>query len=61
MSIKEKAHQSGGPLPNTVLADGAEDSRNTLTLQASRLSLAYSLPIATARTVARLYYGERAA
>jgi hypothetical protein len=60
MSIKEKAHQSGGPLPNTVLADGAEDSRNTLILQASHLANAYLLPPATARTVARLHYGDAA-
>jgi len=35
-----------------------EDIRPALHLQASRLANAYALPPATARTVARLYYGE---
>jgi hypothetical protein len=36
MPIKEKAHLSGGPIPNVVLADKSEETTNRLNLQGRR-------------------------
>jgi hypothetical protein len=47
MPIKEKAHQSGGPIPNTVLADGSDSKISQSENQAD-----------LARTLARSVFGR---
>jgi hypothetical protein len=58
MTIKEKARQSCGPIPEHVLADKSEHTALQLRLQASRLVRLYAVNSAMAETIAPLVFLE---
>ena len=58
MTIKEKAHQGGGPIPEHVLADNSEYTPQTLRLQARRLVRLYAVNAAMAEAIAPLVFLE---
>ena len=58
MATKEKAHLSGGPIPNCVLADIAELKHPCSILQASRLVRLYAVNASMAETLAPLVFLE---
>lgn len=58
MPIKEKAHQSGGPIPDCVLADAESIAPTLLNLQASRLTRLYALNGPMAEALAPLVFLE---
>lgn len=57
MPEKEKAHQSGGPIPNYVLADAESIALSQLNLQVSRLTRRCAISTAMAETLAPLAFG----
>ncbi len=58
MGSKEKAHLSGGPIPNAVLADAESIAPSLLNLQASRLVRLYAVNAAMAEVLAPLVFLE---
>ena len=58
MPTKEKAHQSGGPIPNCVLADAESIASTPLKLQASRLVRLYAVNGTMAEVLAPLVFLE---
>jgi hypothetical protein len=58
MTIKEKAHLSGGPIPNCVLADPESIAPSLLNLQASRLVRLYAVNSTMAEAIAPLVFLE---
>ena len=57
MPNKEKAHQSGGPIPNTVLADKSEYIALQLQLQVSMLVRRVGVDAGMATTLAPMVFG----
>ena len=57
MPVKEKAHLSGGPIPNFVLADKSEHIAIQLQLQVSTLVRRAGLDANTAATLAPMIFG----
>jgi hypothetical protein len=58
MATKEKAHLSGGPIPNAVLADASELKASLLSLQAHQLARRCAISAAMAAIIAPLVFGE---
>lgn len=59
MPIKEKAHQSGGPIPNAVVYhDATESIAPPLKLQVSRLCRLYAVNGPMAEAIAPLVFLE---
>jgi hypothetical protein len=58
MPTKEKAHLSGGPIPNYVLPDAESITPSLLNLQVSRLVRLYAVNGYMAETVAPLVFLE---
>ena len=57
MPFKEKAHLSGGPIPNDVLADSAESKTQTLKLQAFFLARRFPVSVGMAQVLAPMVFG----
>jgi len=57
MPNKEKAHQSGGPIPNSVLADNSEYISLQIQLQVSTLVRRFGVGADTAATLAPMVFG----
>jgi hypothetical protein len=57
MPNKEKAHQSGGPIPKTVLADNPEYTALQLHLQVSMLIHRIGVDASMATTLAPMVFG----
>jgi hypothetical protein len=58
MSTKEKAHLSGGPIPNCVLPDPESIAPSLLNLQVEKLVRLYAVNAAMAETLAPLVFME---